>query len=86
MLPRSWVEWRQTGPFFRSLAFFRHLRLDPPAGGNDDDEEDERKDHGTLRSLPDAEAAEDAVEQVVGVDRPDHFSKLIEREPQFKGE
>src|SRR5262245_28689959 len=34
--------------------------------------------------LPDAEPAEDAVEQVVGINCPDHLSNLIEGEPQFQ--
>ena len=37
------------------------------------------------RSLADAEPAEDPVEQVVRVHRPDHLPNLIEGEPQFQG-
>ena len=37
------------------------------------------------QSFPDAEAAEDAVEQVVGVDRPDHLAELVQRAAQLQG-
>jgi hypothetical protein len=36
-------------------------------------------------SLTDAKRAEDAVEQVIGVDNADDLSKLIERDANFRG-
>ena len=38
------------------------------------------------QSFPNAEAAEDAIEQVVGVNGPYHLSELIESEPQLQGQ
>jgi len=39
-----------------------------------------------LLSLPNAESAEDAVEQIVGVDGADHFAELVERPAQLQGQ
>ena len=37
-------------------------------------------------SFPDAKSRENAIEQVIGVDRADHGADLIQRESQFQGQ
>src|SRR5215813_8437652 len=39
-----------------------------------------------VASLADAESRENAIEQVVGVDRPDQLAELFEGEAKFQGE